>query len=57
MDIVYYRLREKRLISPDSAATLAVPVPLGNKSFSETLTMFPAEKLNNEPAIPDKSTK
>lgn len=34
---------------------LAFPVPHENNSFSETLMMFPAEKLNNEPALPDRS--
>lgn len=36
---------------------LAVSVPHGNNHFSGTLMMFPAEKLNKKPAIPDKSTK
>lgn len=34
---------------------LAVPVPHKNNSFSETLMMFPAEKLKNEAAIRDWS--
>lgn len=44
----------KILITLDLEALLAVPVPHEDNSFSETLMMFPAEKLNKEPAIPDR---
>lgn len=44
---------KKLLITADLQAMLAVPVPHKNNSFSDTLMMFPAENLNNKPAIPD----
>ena len=46
--------QEKNINHSDLQAMLAVPVPHENNSFSETLMMFPAERLN-KPAIPDRS--
>lgn len=55
--IVYYRLREKKVDHSRLRSYVSCSSATWKQTVSVRLMMFPAEKLNSKPVIPDKSTK